>query len=64
MTERAKIERLRRLLQRRKLLFVKVGARAGEDMVIPTHLERDRDGATISNPSYNQLLRDIMKALE
>lgn len=67
MTERAKIERLRRLLQRRRLLFVQVGDRVGHDRVIDTMIDirvQDGYGGTKNNPEYTQLLRDIVQLLE
>lgn len=67
MTERAKIERLRRMLQRRRLLFVEVGARVGQDRVIDTMIDlyvQDEYSGTKHNPKYTQLLRDIVRLLE
>lgn len=66
MSERAKIERLRRLLQRRRLFFIKAGVRIGQDKVIDTMIDKivmGEYGGTINNPEYTQLLRDIVRAL-
>lgn len=62
MSERAAVERLRRLLQSRRLLFLEVGEpyRGVPDRVISTMDERN--GATVSNREYNALLRAIVKA--
>lgn len=67
MSERAKIERLRRMFNRRRLLFVQVGGRVGQDRVIDTMIDlrvRDDYGGTKTNPEYNQLLRDIVRLIE
>lgn len=50
--------RLQRFLEKRKLLFVRVGARFTEDRVISTCSEVN--GATRSNREYNTLIRDIV----
>lgn len=60
-TERAKIERLRSFMQRRKLLFVKVGAYAHEDRVIETTIEKD--GIMRRSPEYSLLLKQIVDLL-
>ncbi len=67
MSERAKIERLRRMLNRRRLLFVQVGGRVGQDRVIDTMIDlrvQDGYGGTKTNPEYNKLLRDIVRLIE
>lgn len=67
MSERAKIERLRRLLRRRRLLFVQVGGRIAQDRVIDTMIDtrvQDGYGGTKTNPEYNKLLRDIVRLIE
>lgn len=67
MSERAKIDRLRRLLSRRRLLFVQVGGRVADDRVISTRIDvrvQDGYGGTKTNPEYNKLLRDIVRLLE
>lgn len=67
MSERAKIGRLRRLLQRRRLLFVQVGGRVGQDRVIDTMVDvrvADGYGGTKHNPEYTQLLRDIVRLID
>jgi hypothetical protein len=67
MSERAKIERLRRMLNRRRLLFVQVGGRVGQDRVIDTMIDlrvQDDYGGTKTNPEYNKLLRDIVRLIE
>lgn len=66
MTERADIERLRRLLKRHRLFFVKVGGRIGQDKVIDTMIDQvvmGRYGGTINNPEYTALLRDIVRTV-
>jgi len=67
MSERAKIERLRRMLHRRRLLFVQVGGRVAQDRVIDTMIDthvQDNYGGTKTNPEYNKLLRDIVRLVE
>jgi hypothetical protein len=67
VSERAKIERLRRMLRRRCLLFVQVGDRVAQDRVIDTMIDtrvQDRYGGTKTNPEYNKLLRDIVRLVE
>lgn len=60
MSINADAKRIERFLQRRRLLFVELGARASDDRAISTHNE-NRDGATISNPEYTALLRDLAR---
>jgi len=50
--------RLKKLLHKRKLLFVHIGARHAEDRIISTFSESN--GATTSNRKYNKLIRDIV----
>ena len=67
MSERAKIERVRRMLRRRRLLFVQVGGCVGQDRVIDTMIDTivgDGYGGTKTNPEYNKLLRDIVRLVE
>lgn len=67
MSERAKIERLRRMLHRRRLLFVQVGGRVAHDRIIDTMIDtrvQDNYGGTKTNPAYNNLLRDIVRLIE
>lgn len=66
VSERAKIERLRRMLRRRRLLFVQVGGRVGQDRVINTMVDtyvQNDYGGTKHSPEYTQLLRDIVRLL-
>lgn len=66
-SERAKIERLRRLLRKRRLLFVQVGGVVGQDKVIDTMIDlivADDYGGTINNPEYTALLREIVRLLQ
>ena len=66
-SERAKIERLRRLLDDRRLVFVEVGSHAWKDRAIATTIETydgDEYAGTTNNPAYTRLLRDIVRRLE
>lgn len=63
-SERAKIERLRRLLAKRRLLFVQVGGVVGQDKVIDTMIDTvvlGEYGGTINNPEYTAILREIVR---
>jgi len=53
--------RLAKMLSDRRLMFVVVGERPPYDRVISPNLY---DGATIENPEYGKLLRDIVACVK
>jgi hypothetical protein len=66
-SERAKIERLRRLLTKRRLLFVQVGGVVAQDKVIDTMIDlrvQDDYGGTVNNPEYTAILREIVRLVQ
>lgn len=58
MSSKVQRAKVKRFLQRKRLLFIKVGNTPGDDQVILTRLEKS--GATVENPEYAQLIRELV----
>lgn len=54
--------RMRRFLQRERLMFVRVGEYPANDKVISMFVERN--GATVANREFNALVRKLVEIVQ